>query len=267
MFPRSLSAAAASLSLAAIGQAQTYYSVDVTNDLLCAVDVNTGVATALGPLQADLTSVDLAWHQGALYAKTFGGPAGNKVCQVVTNGQWIGFALQGNFLNGGTYLGAEAAGIASDGNGLYLTYSHQAPPNNFSLRFGRVEPIWSGTIAWTANLTQDTDAMGFAGGQFWGVDVINSSSGYKLYRGTSATGPTTWVGGDTYDPATNPVDVEAYSGTDLVAISQSGQNLVFVSRTNGTRTLVRPVTGLVAGGVLSGIARSPSPCPRPITFP
>lgn len=255
--------AVGSLALAAVGQAQTYYSVDVANDVLCAVDVYTGVATPLGPLGVDVASVDLAWHQNALYAKTFGSPAGNKLCQIVTDGHWLGFALQGQFLVGGGYQGAEAGGIASDENSLFVTYSVEAPGGFTSNRFGRVDTIWSGLITQVAAMPYDIDAMGFAGGEFWGIDVITPGSGYKLYHGSSASGPMTPVaspGGDTYDVATNPVDTAYFSPTELVAISQNGHNLVRVNKLNGTRGIVTPIVGLQPGGMLNGLALRPKPC-------
>lgn len=259
MFNR-LHLAAALPLLATVGHAQTYYSIDVANDLLCIVDVDSGLVTAMGPLvscgqSADLEAVDLAWHQGALYAKTFGPPTGNKICQIVTDGHWIGAILEGNFLNGGGYQGGEVAGLASDGSFLYLTYSF-GPPGDFnSLRFGSVQPAWSGNITFLGNLTRDIDAMGFTGGQFWGID-IDTAQNYHLVRGGAL--PNINVGTGTLNPPTSPVDVEHYSATELVGISLDGQHVVRISRATGARTFVTPVTGLAAGGDLNGIALRPA---------
>jgi len=267
MLRRSLRAASLAVFLAPLAKAQTYYSIDVNNDVLCIVNVTTGVATPVGPVQVDLGSVALAWHQGALYAKTQGTSSGTKICQIVTDGQWIGYALQGAFLNGGTYQGAEAASIASDGSQLCLSYYPNTPTDFNSIRFGSVNPIWAGTITNIGNLIGDIDGMTFCGGHFWGIDVVNSTSGYDLYwspTGNPGVGPTALLGGDTYDNtlATNPVQpAEDYlDASQLVCMGQTGQNLVRINKSNGKRSLVTPITGLMSGGALSGLALRPNPC-------
>src|SRR5688572_5750739 len=62
----------AACALSTIGNAQTYYSIDTNNDALYTVNVTSGAATFVGPLYSDLDGVDMAWHRGALYAKSFG---------------------------------------------------------------------------------------------------------------------------------------------------------------------------------------------------
>lgn len=266
-------AAVGTLLLAGVGHAQydpVYYTVDAANDVLCAISVPGGVVTPLGPLGVDVGAVDLAWHQGALYAKTWGTPAGNKICQIVTEGHWVGIALQGQFLTGGGYLaGAEAGGIASDGNALHITYSNGNPTVQYSRLFGQINTIWSGVITpITATGMDDGDAMGFAGNQFWVIDVKQIATGYDLYKGSVVGGSINWtvVGNDTYDASLNPTDVEDYTGVDLVAISQDGLHLVFVNRGSGKRDGNVAVTGLLPGGKLEGIAMKPAPCPRRIIW-
>ena len=129
------------LALAAVGHAQTYYTIDVTNDVLYRINVVTGVAVPVGSLGVDVDGTDMAWQQGALYAKTFGTGVGNRIYQIVTTGAFAGFAIPGGLLAGGGYQGAEAAGLASNGTALFLTYSNQAPVNFFSTNFGSVPPI------------------------------------------------------------------------------------------------------------------------------
>ena len=53
MLDRISLAALASLGLAAAARADTYYTVDVTNDVLYKINVTTGVATMVGPIGAD----------------------------------------------------------------------------------------------------------------------------------------------------------------------------------------------------------------------
>ena len=257
-------AAVGSLLFASIGSAQTYYSVDVVNDELCAVNVTNGVVTYLGPLQADLAAVDLAWQQNALYAKTYGSPVGNQIYQIVIDGHFLGYALQGAPLNGGGYQGGEVAGLASNGVSLYLTYSTSNPNDNYSGSFGTVAASWAGLItsaAPTLSPPHDIDAMGFSGGQFWGIDVRAPGTGYRLFSGGQMTGPVTLVGGENlYNPATNPLDVEVFDASWLVAVSQDGQNLVRINRQTGVRGAVTALSGLRPSGALNGIALRPNPC-------
>lgn len=249
----------ASAALATTSQAQTYYSIDVTNDTLYRINVVNGNCIPLGSLGVDVDGVDLAWHQGALYAKSFGTSNGARIYQIVTTGMYAGYALPGAPLNGGGYLGAEVAGLASDGTNLCLTYSTQSPVSYYSTNIGRVNPL-SGAITYVSSMSTDADAMCYVGGQFWTLDIINQWSGYDVYRGTSA--PTTFVGNDSYDPtfATNPVDLDVFSPTKLVAVSQDGKNLVQVDRVTGLRGLITPLTGLPPNAIMKGLAFAPSPC-------
>jgi hypothetical protein len=250
-------------ALAAVGKAQTYYSIDVTNDNLYTLNVLTGAATLVGPLGADLDGVDMAWHQGALYAKSFGTSNGTRIYQIVTTGVFAGTAIPGALINGGGYQGAECAGLASNGASLYLTYSDQPPTNFYSTAFGKVNPL-TGTITFVNYIPTDGDAMGFTGGQFWTVDVMFPSTGYDIYRGN--TTPATFVGNDSYDTtlATNPVDLEFLSASELIAVGQTGKMLVHVNRTTGARGTVTPITGLPSNAFMKGIAREPNRCPVPI---
>lgn len=272
MFHKLELTALGALLCASVGNAQTYYSVDVVNDVLCAVNVHSGVVTYLGPLQADLAVVDLAWQQGALYAQTWGSPVGNKIYQIVVDGHYLGYGLQGGTLHGGDspgYTVGALGGLASDGTSLYLAYSISNPNNNYAGSFGTVHASWDGTITVAAPLQpipHDIDGMGFVGGQFWGVDVISPAGGYVLYRGTSATGPITPVGGGSYDLATNPQDLEYFNNDWLVAISQTGQYLVRVNKSTGARGTVTALTGLRPGGVLNGIAMRPNPCNKILVY-
>lgn len=250
-------------ALSTLGSAQTYYSIDVTNDTVYTLNVVTGAATLVGALGADLDGVDMAWHQGALYAKSFGTSNGARIYQIVTTGMYAGYALPGALLNGGGYQGAEIAGLASNGVSLHVTYSDQPPTNFFSTSFGKVNPL-SGAITFLQYIPTDADAMGYIGGQFWTMDVMFPFNGYDLYRGAAA--PATFTGNDTYDTtlASNPVDLEFFSATELVTVSQTGRNLVRVSRINGARGTVTPITGIPANGFMKGIAREPNRCPVPI---
>jgi hypothetical protein len=250
-------------ALAAAGRAQTYYSIDVANDTLYTLNVLTGAATYVGALGVDVDGVDMAWHQGALYAKSFGTSNGTRIYQIVTTGMYAGYALPGAPLNGGGFQGAEAAGLASNGTSLYLTYSDQPPTNFYSTAFGKVNPI-TGTITFLNYISTDADAMGYTGGSFWTVDVKAPGTGYDIYKGTSS--PITYVGNDTYDNtlATNPVDLEFLSATELIAVSQTGHNLVHVNRATGARGLVTPITGIPPNAFFKGIAREPNRCPVPL---
>lgn len=265
MFRKLILALGSFTALAAIGNSQTYYSIDVTNDVLYTINVNTGLATMVGSLGSDLDGVDMTWNQGALYAKSFGTSNGSRIYQLVTNGAFAGFAIPGAQLNGGGYQGAEAAGLAGNGAGLYLTYSNQVPIDYYSQQFGRVDPV-TGLITYLSSQSTDADAMGFTGGQFWTVDIINPSAGYDIYRG--ATSPTTFVGNDTYDVTldTNPVDLEYYSPTELVSVSQTGRKLVRVNRFTGLRGTVTPIAGIPANGFMKGLARVRNPCQSSQTF-
>jgi len=255
----------AASALATATQAQTYYSIDVTNDTLYRVNVVGGNCVLLGSLGVDVDGVDMAWHQGALYAKSFGTSNGARIYQIVTSGMYAGYALPGAPINGGGYLGAEVAGLASDGTNLCLTYSTQAPVSFYSTNIGTVNPL-TGTLTWVSALATDADAMCYVGGQFWTLDIINQWSGYDLYRGTPA--PTSFVGNDTYDVtfATNPVDIDVFSPAKLVAVSQDGKNLVQVDRVTGLRGLITPLTGLPPNAYMKGLAFAPSPC-RVIPIP
>lgn len=268
MLTKLLLTIAGSALLVDAARADTYYTIDVTSDVLYKINVVTGVATSVGPLGADLDGVDMAWHQGALYAKTFGTSAGNRIYQVLTTGMFAGSGLPGAAFNGGGYQGAEIAGLASNGATLFVTYSNQAPVNFFSTNFGSVNPL-TGTITALNTLATDADNMSFVAGQFWSIDVIAPGSGYDLYRG--ATSPSTFVGNDTYDVTldTNPVDTELYGGNWLVAVSQTGKKLVLVNRLTGARGTVTPITGtgLPANFFMKGIAREPNPCARVFQIP
>jgi hypothetical protein len=259
MLPRLSTLLLASTALATASQAQTYYSIDVTNDTLYRINVVNGNAILLGSLGVDVDGVDMAWHQGALYAKSFGTSNGTRIYQIVTSGMYAGYALPGAPLNGGGYLGAEVAGLASDGTTLCLTYSTQTPVSFYSTNIGTVNPL-SGAITFVSTLSTDADAMCYVGGQFWTLDIINQWSGYDLYRGTPA--PLSFVGNDTYDVtfATNPVDIDFFSAAKHVAVSQDGKNLVQVDRVTGLRGLITPLTGLPPTAVMKGLAFAPSPC-------
>lgn len=249
--------------LAALGQAQTYYTVDVTNDDLYKINVTTGVATKVGPLGIDINAADLTWHQGALYAGTNNASDVHRVLQIVTTGVFAGTALAGAPLNGGGYQGAEAGALASDGNSLYICYSNQKPVDFYSTNFGKVNPV-TGTISFVSTIPTDADAMGYVGGKFWTMDVINPSSGYQLFNGTTI--PNTYVGGDTYDNSllTNPVDIENYSATLLVTVGQGGRHLVLVNKASGLRGVSTPITGIPSNAVMKGIAYDPGCSIRPI---
>jgi hypothetical protein len=246
----------ATLSTSAL--AQTYYTIDVANDALYTINPTTGVATFKGNFMYDIDGVDMAWHQGALYAKTFNSVAGTRVWQVLTTGMYAGLGIGGSAINGGGYQGAEIAGLASDGTNLYVTYSNQPPTNNYSTSFGRINPL-TGTITFLGSINTDADAMCYTGNQFWTMDVIAPGSGYQVYRGAAI--PNVFVGGDTYDNslATNPVDMEFYSPTQLVTVGQTGKNLVRIWRNTGKRASVVPITGAPANAVFKGIAYQP-PC-------
>jgi hypothetical protein len=247
----------AALALVATGaQSQTYYSVDVTNDALYTVNVFTGAATLVGPLSTDVDVVDLAWHQGVLYMKSASSVNGNRVYQVVHNGMWAGIALPGNAVNGGGYQGAEVAGLASNGAGLFATYS-VAPPVNFnSNRFAPVNPM-SGAFGTPQTLDYDADSMGYASGQFWAVDVVAPGSGCNIYRGVGIPG--TFVGNISYDTSldTNPVDVEDLNPTQLVSVGQTGKFLVRLFKATGMRGTILPITGIPSNAKMSGIAMNP----------
>lgn len=253
---KTLAFAAFAVSAGLAGAQATYYTVDIVNDQLYKIDVNTGVATVLGPLNTDLDLVDLAWHQGALYAKSVSSANGARVYQLVHTGVWAGYALAGGTLSGGGYQGAEAAGLASNGSGLFLTYSPFAPVNFSSNRFASVNPL-TGAIGTPTGLNYDADSLGFASGQFWSVDVVAPGQGCDIYRGPAA--PTTWVGNIAYDTMldTNPVDVEDFSVTQLVAVGQSGKYLVRLFKATGAKGLVLPITGVPANAHMRGIARNP----------
>lgn len=252
--------------LAPVGAAQTYYSIDVTNDKLYTINPSTGAATLVGPLLADLDGVDLAWHQGALYAKSYGTVNGGRIYQIVTEGVFAGLALPGAPLNGGGYQGGEAGGLASNGVDLYLAYSDQPAPDYFSTQFSVVNPF-TGTISAPTTIPTDADGMGFIGGQFWTVDVISVAGGVRIYRGNPA--PNILVGVDTFDPsqATNPVDIEFFSQAEHVSVSGSGRNLIRIDRLTGMRVLPpTPITGIPSDAVMKGLARS-RPCTKEFTSP
>jgi len=271
-------AATGTLLLAGVCHAQlydpTYYTIDVNNDVLCSITVPGGVVTPLGPLGIDVDAVDLGWHQGALYMKTWGTSAGNKICQVVTEGHWLGAALQGQFLTGGGYqTGAEASGIASDGIQLHITYSDGSPTVQYSRLFGQINTIWAGVI--TADtvaspIPDDLDSLGFAGTQFYAIDVRGPSTGtgWDLYVGSYAGSTVTWarIPGGTYDVSSNPVDIEDYSVNDLIAVCQDGLHIRTVNRSNAAAGAPIAVTGLLPNGKLEGIAKKPAPCPRRIIW-
>lgn len=243
-------------AMTTMSQAQKYYTVDVANDALYKINVTTGVATFIGNLGTDMDGVDLAWHQGALYAKSYGSSTGNRIWQIVTTGMYAGLGLPGALLNGGGYQGAEAAGLASNGTDLYMTYSNQPPVNFYSTTFGKVNPL-TGTLTPVSSIVTDADAMGYFGGKFWTVDVINSSSGYEIYKG--ATIPNLYVGFDTYDNslATNPVDIEDYNASQFVAIGQTGKYVIRLNKSNGKRASFVPITGAPANAVFKGLAFEP----------
>lgn len=251
------------VALSAAGFAQ-YYSVDVTHDDLYTINVTTGAATYVGPLGVDVGSVDLAWHKGALYAKSFGTGNGSRVYQIVTDGAWAGYALPGSAANGGGYQGAEFAGLASNGAILAATFSNQPAGNLFANQFATVNPL-SGLLGTPTLLPMDGDAMGFSYGQFWAVDIIAPGSGCDIYRGTAA--PTTFVGNMSYDTTleTNPVDMEVFSTTQLVAMGQTGRRLVRVFMSNGSRGSSTPITGIPTDAVMKGIALRPG-CSIPIIW-
>ncbi len=265
-------AAVGLLLLPTVADAQTYFSIDTTNDILCAVDVTNGLVTYLGPLQADLENCDLAWHQGALYAQTWTSPVGSKIYQIVDRGHYVGYALQGGALNGGGYSVGALGGIASNGTALHLAYSQSNPNNNYAGSFGTIAANWQGTIVQvgaTIAPTFDIDSMGFGWGEFWGVDVLQpGGTAWRLYHGTVS--PTTLVPGSgsaTYDVATNPVDIEVLDANRLIAVSQNGQNLIPINRTTGLPGASIPLVGLQPNGVLKGIALRPNPCGRLIVLP
>lgn len=245
-------------ALVTLAQAQTYYTVDVTNDALYTINPTTGVATFKGNLGFDVDGIDMAWHQGALYAKSYNAVAGTRVWQVVTTGMYTGLALGGSAVNGGGYQGAEIAGLASNGTDLFVTYSNQPPTNYYSTSFGKINPL-TGVITYISAISTDADAMCFVGGQFWTMDVIAPGSGYQLYRGF--TMPNIYVGGDTYDNSltTNPVDLEFYNTSQLVTVGQTGKSLVRIWKNNGMRAANVPITGAPSNAFFKGIAYQP-PC-------
>lgn len=238
--------------------AQTYYSVDVTNDVLYKINSTTGVATAVGPIMADLDTVDMTWQQGALYAKSNSTTTGTRIYQLVTVGMYAGLALPGAAINGGGYQGAEVAGLASNGSSLFMTYCNQPPVNFYSTVFGSINPL-TGTLSSPQAITTDADAMCYTGGKFWTVDVIAPGSGYQIYNGAAT--PNTYVGGDVYDTSLqlNPTDLEYLSSTQLIAIGQTGRFLVRLNRSNGTRLSWTPITGIPNNAKMQGIAYQP-PC-------
>lgn len=247
---------------ATIGNAQTYYSADVTNDVLYKINATTGVATVVGPIMADLDTVDMTWHQGALYAKSNSVNTGTRVYQLVTVGMYAGLALPGAAFNGGGYQGAEVAGLASNGTSLFMTYCNQPPVNFYSTTFGNINPL-TGTLSSPQSIPTDADAMCYTGGKFWTVDVIAPGSGYQIYNG--ATAPNVLVGGDVYDTSLqlNPTDLEYLSSTQLIAIGQTGRFIVRLNRSNGTRISWTPITGIPNNAKMQGIAYQP-PCLGPL---
>jgi hypothetical protein len=272
---RKLKLVAAGLSLLpTLSHGQTYYSVDVTIDSLCAVDVYNGQVSYLGPIQANLDRVDLTWHQGALYAQTWGTPVGNKIYQLVTDGHYLAYGLQGGALNGGGYTVGAIGGIASNGSLLHLAYSKSNPNNDYSRSFGTVQANWEGLIAPSApdvaNTVHDIDGLGFFAGEFYGIDVLQPGpAGYNFYR---TNGPGTPV--DTlvaavgpYDETTNPVDLEVFDNAWFVSVTQDGKHLIRINRNTGARGEHKALVGLQAGSVLKGIARRPNPCGRLLAVP
>jgi hypothetical protein len=258
--------ALASLLLAPLCNAQTYYTVDAANDVLYTVNVFTGIATPVGPLGVNMTNVDLAWHQGALYASDYGGPSGNRIFQVLTKGMFKGLAIPGAALTGGGYIGAGIGGIASNGANLCIAYSIETPAFNNANRFSIVNPL-TGAIGAPVIVPLDVDGLGFAFANFAAINVIGPASGYDLYRG--AASPSTLGGNDTYDPtlAWNPVDCEIFpvlAPKRLIAVGQTGKYLVQIAYPTGLRGVAIPIAGfgLPPNFFMKGIAREPNPCAR-----
>ncbi|QYK56559.1 MAG: hypothetical protein KF733_03545 [Fimbriimonadaceae bacterium] len=249
-------ACAALVAVASLGAAQNYYSVDTVNDVLYRINPLTGAAAAVGPLGVDVDNVDLTWHNGALYAKSQSTVNGTRIYQLVTTGAWAGFAIPGGALNGGGYLGAEAAGLAGAGANLFATYSNQPPTNFYSGSFATVNPV-TGALGSPSFLTTDADGLCFDSGFFWSMDVINPSLGCDLYRGAAV--PTTYIGTMSYDNtlATNPVDMVGLNPTSLIAVGQTGRNLVRIFRATGARGIVTPITGIPNNAFMKGLAVEP----------
>lgn len=234
----------------------TYYSIDVTNDVLYRLNAVSGNATPIGALGVNLESTDLAWHDGALYAKSYAVSSGAAIHQIVTSGVFAGRALSGAALNGSGYVGAEAAGLASNGASLFLTYSIEPVGGYTSNRFGRVNPL-TGGITYLATLATDADAMGFSGSNFWSYDNINASIPSRFYRGP--LWPDTYVGAIPYDTtqATNPGDMEHLNEILLLSVSTDGRNLLRIYKSNGARGAVTAISGAPANAVFRGLALEP----------
>lgn len=121
------------------GNVQSYYSGDVANDAPCELDVNTGAVTPLGPLNIDVGSVDLAWHQDELYAQTFGAPAWNRVFQAVS--RLTVTSLLAALMNGGpAVIGERVHGSISPAGSDALEMGEEAVPPE------RIDLYWRGDL-------------------------------------------------------------------------------------------------------------------------
>lgn len=218
------------------------------------INVTSGAATAIGPLGQDFARVDLTWMFGRLFAKN--ALYSNTINEISVTGANAGNVVQTWLVKGMMYGFDKIGGLAAAGSTPYVTYS------NNGLWQAAYFGTWDFYTGWIFNDgpvgTPDSDGMGYFDNKFWIIDLVDEANGYNVVSGMWPNAFSV-IGGDLYDSNHfwNPTDIEDFSSTEMVAMGESGQWLIRLSKANGARTAVIPISGAPGDAKFEGIARSP----------
>ncbi|MBS1724782.1 MAG: hypothetical protein JSS66_17710 [Armatimonadetes bacterium] len=250
------------VGLSYFAQAQGYYTVDVVHQWLCKVNVNTGAITYVGAANNwgepqysygynAATSTYLCFNQGHLCALTswrIGWP--RKIAFVACYGPNAGKQIGGYYVNVPYLSGnAKIGGMDSLGNDIIITWAGTSDQG-------------AGRIGSAYNLNSygqlgpaDSDCYMYADGQSWAIDLKGDS--YDLYADPLA--PLSYQGSDALVHAGNPADLADYSPSEMVAMSDTGNSIVHISKYGGWRISIVPLTGAWQGAAFQGLAYAPPP--------
>lgn len=245
--------------------AHTHYTIDVTNKWLCKVNVDTGAITYVAPTTNwaepayfdgydSQTTSYLAYHQGYLHAVTrwrVGWP--HKVAIVVPYGPQAGHQVNNMFF-AVNYASDWLGGYDSDGTKIAVAW---APVSNHADRYSTLWP--TSTLGNPVPLGMyDARGIGFFGGALYAVGKSTVSDlGYSLMANPAP--PLGLVGSESLGPSTHmPLDTADHSAQKFVAMSESGNCVIHISKSTGLRLAVVPVSGAMQNAVFRGIALVPA---------
>ena len=228
--------------------APSFYSVDVTNDMLVRIDASSGQVINVGSLGRDVTDTDLAWLDGKLYAVSTGGGRAD-LLQLLPAIPDTGAAIHLGGLSQGASAVTVAESLAVRDGRLLVGYSTQS---NITWSLSLGELSLTGEVTQLASV-HPMDLDGMATGRAGKVFAIDAEPGDGV-NWLHSVEPSSLLG--SYSLSEGSVNDLAFADGQMYGIANAPDSLHRIDPADGSKL---SAVALVGGGRCLGLAPVPEP--------